>query len=59
MYQVQWSAKDSYADENLEEVVVVEQLGIQILEVKFIISHALLSVTSLRVPGGVNQVYRR
>ncbi len=29
-YQVQWSAKDSYADENWEEVVVVEQHGIQI-----------------------------
>ncbi len=29
-YQVQWSAKDSYADENLEEVVVVEEHGIQI-----------------------------
>ncbi len=29
-YQVQWSAKDSYADEILEEVVVVEQHGIQI-----------------------------
>ncbi len=29
-YQVQWSAKDSYADEDLEEVVVVEQHGSQI-----------------------------